>query len=68
VLAGSAGRVPMLRESPRRKRVRDGLDDKVDAVSKSIWETRAKANEAEISREAMREVLGSQTIRELVLK
>jgi hypothetical protein len=46
----------------------DGLDDKVDAVSKSIWETRAKANEAEISREAMREVLGSQTIRELVLK
>ena len=46
----------------------DGLDDKVDAVGKTIWETRAKANEAEISREAMREVLGSQTIRELVLK
>ena len=46
----------------------DGLDDKVDAVAKTIWETRAKANEAQISREAMREVLGSQTIRELVLK
>ena len=46
----------------------DGLEDKVDAVGKTIWETRAKANEAEISREAMREVLGSQTIRELVLK
>jgi len=48
--------------------VLDGLDDKVDAIGKAIWETRAKANEAEIGREAMREVLGSQTIRELVLK
>jgi hypothetical protein len=46
----------------------DGLADKVDAVGKTIWESRGKANEAEISREAMREVLGSQTIRELVLK
>ena len=46
----------------------DGLDEKVDAVGKTIWATRQKANEAEISREAMREVLGSELIRELVLK
>lgn len=46
----------------------DGLEDKLDAVGKSIFETRSKANDAAISREAMREVLGSQTIRELVLK
>lgn len=46
----------------------DGLADKTDAVGKTIWESRAKSNEAAISREAMREVLGSQTIRELVLK
>ncbi len=46
----------------------DGLDERVEAVDKTIFETRAKANAAAISREAMREVLGSQTIRELVLK
>ena len=46
----------------------DGLEDKVESVGKTIWATRQKANEAEISREAMREVLGSELIRELVLK
>jgi hypothetical protein len=46
----------------------DGLDERVEVVDKTVFESRAKANAAAISRESMREVLGSQTIRELVLK
>jgi hypothetical protein len=46
----------------------DGLEDKQEAVSSRIVGTRAQANERAISRESMREVLGSETIQELVLK
>lgn len=46
----------------------DGIDDKQEAVAAKVVGTRAEANKAAIDREAMREVLGSQTIRELVLK
>lgn len=46
----------------------DGLDDRQDAAGASIMGTRQKAAEAAISREQMREVLGSRLIRELVLK
>ena len=46
----------------------DGLEERVEAVGKTIWATRQKANEAAIKREDMRTVLGEQMIRELVLK
>lgn len=46
----------------------DGLDDRQDAVGAKVVGSRDKANQASISREAMREVLGSQTIQEMVLK
>jgi hypothetical protein len=46
----------------------DNLDDKTEAIGNKVFGSQAKANEGTISREAMRTVLGSQLIRELVLK
>ncbi len=46
----------------------DGIDDRQDAVAAKLIPTRQKGNEMAIARESMREVLGSETIRELVLK
>jgi uncharacterized protein YegJ (DUF2314 family) len=46
----------------------DNLDEKTEAIGNKVFGSQAKANEGTISREAMRTVLGSQLIRELVLK
>lgn len=46
----------------------DGLEDRQDTVSSKLIPTRQKGNEMAIAREQLREVLGSETIRELVLK
>lgn len=47
----------------------DGLDDKSEAVAKSVTgESRSEANVAYADRGKMREILGSELIRELVLK
>lgn len=46
----------------------DNLDEKTEAIGNKVFGSQQKANEASISREQMRTVLGSQLIRELVLK
>ncbi len=46
----------------------DGLQAKQEAISSRIMGPRDKANEAAVGRESMREVLGSELIRELVLR
>lgn len=46
----------------------DNLDERVDEVSEKVIGSRQKANEAQISRGSMRDVLGSELVRELVLK
>ncbi|MFO1427100.1 MAG: hypothetical protein U1F11_09010 [Steroidobacteraceae bacterium] len=46
----------------------DNLDDKLEAIEAKVFGSQQKANEGQISREAMRTVLGSELIRELVLK
>jgi hypothetical protein len=46
----------------------DGLSEKTDPSAAKVFGTRQKQAEAAISRESMRESLGDQFIRELVLK
>ncbi len=46
----------------------DNLGEKTEAIGNKVFGSQQKANEASISREQMRTVLGSQLIRELVLK
>jgi len=46
----------------------DGLDDRAEPIIKKIWATRDAAAKADIDRESMREILGSQLIRRLDLK
>jgi hypothetical protein len=46
----------------------DNLDDKTEAIFKKVWATRAIAAKAEIDRESMREILGSELLRKLILK
>ena len=46
----------------------DGLEDRVEPLLKKIWATRDAADKANIDRESMREILGSQLIRRLDLK
>jgi len=46
----------------------DGLADREEAVGATVYGGRDKANQASISREAMRDVLGSETIHEMILK
>lgn len=46
----------------------DNLDERSEPVLEKVWSSRDKANEAAIGREKMREVLGGELIRELVLK
>jgi len=46
----------------------DGLTDREDALEEKLVGSVQKATDASIGREKMREVLGSQLIRELVLK
>jgi hypothetical protein len=46
----------------------DNLDERTSAIDEKLWGSRQKANDATIDRGKMREVLGSELIRELVLK
>jgi hypothetical protein len=46
----------------------DGLSDRVEPILKKIWATRDAAAKAEVDRESMREILGTQLIRRLDLK
>ena len=46
----------------------DGLDDRQDAILVKVAGSLDKANAASIKREEMREVLGSELIRELIVK
>ena len=46
----------------------DNMDARTAAIDAKFWGTRQKANEASIDREKMREVLGSELVKELVLK
>jgi hypothetical protein len=46
----------------------DGLSDRVEPLMKKIWASRDAAAKAQVDRESLREVLGSQLIRRLELK
>jgi hypothetical protein len=46
----------------------DGLTERTDPVAAKVFGTRQKQSEAAISREAMREQVGEQFVRELILK
>jgi hypothetical protein len=46
----------------------DGLEDKVEPLQRKIWADRAAATKASVDRGKMRTQLGSQLIRELILK
>ena len=46
----------------------DGLDDKMDAISNKVWGSMSASETAEVDREKLRKVLGSELLRELTLK
>jgi hypothetical protein len=46
----------------------DGLEARTDAIQAKLAGSMQKANEMAISRESMREVLGGEMIRELIIK
>jgi hypothetical protein len=46
----------------------DGLEDRIEPIMRKIWSTRDAANKANVERESLREILGSQIIRQLNLK
>ncbi len=46
----------------------DGLDDRFEPIRKEPWATRDAAAKADIDRESMREILGTELIRRLDLK
>ena len=46
----------------------DNLNERTDAITEQLLGDRAKRNQKAADRESMREVLGTETIRELVLK
>ncbi len=46
----------------------DGLDDRLDAITEKVEGSVKKANDAMIGREKLREVLGSELVREVVFK
>jgi hypothetical protein len=46
----------------------DGINDKMDAVTEKVEGSVAKSNQNEIDRGSLRDVLGSELIRELLLK
>jgi hypothetical protein len=46
----------------------DGIGDRVEAAQKKIWATRAGISKAQVDREALREVLGSDNVQQLILK
>lgn len=46
----------------------DGIADRIEAAQKKIWTNRAGISKAQVDREALREVLGSQDVQQLILK
>ena len=46
----------------------DGLDDRFEPIRKKLWATRDAAAKADVDRESMREILGTELIRRLDLK
>ncbi len=46
----------------------DGLDDREEPIMMKLWATRDAAAKAEVDRESLREILGTQLIRRLDLK
>jgi hypothetical protein len=46
----------------------DGLDDRTEAAQKKIWSTRAGISKAQVDREALRELIGSQNVQQLIVK
>jgi hypothetical protein len=46
----------------------DGLDDRIEPLTKKIYATREAGNKASADRESIREILGSQLIQKLNLK
>jgi hypothetical protein len=46
----------------------DGLSDRVEPIMKKVWATRDAADKADADRESMREILGTEVIRQLDLK
>ncbi len=46
----------------------DGLEDRVEPLMRKVWSTRDAANKANVDRESLRQILGSQIIRQLNLK
>jgi hypothetical protein len=46
----------------------DGLGDRAETAQKKIWATRAGISKAQVDREALREVIGSDNVQQLILK
>jgi hypothetical protein len=46
----------------------DGLDDREEPIMKKLWTTRDAVAKADLDRESLREILGTQLIRRLDLK
>jgi hypothetical protein len=46
----------------------DGITDRVEGVQKKVWSNQAGISKAQVDREALREVLGSENVQQLVLK
>jgi hypothetical protein len=46
----------------------DGLTDRTDAITRKVWGTLQKSDEAAIDREKLREILGQEIVQELILK
>jgi hypothetical protein len=46
----------------------DGIGDRVEAAQKKIWTTHAGITKAQVDRETLREVLGSDNVQQLILK
>jgi hypothetical protein len=44
------------------------LTEKTDAITRKVWGSLAKSDEAAIDREKMREILGGEVVQELILK
>jgi hypothetical protein len=46
----------------------DGLDDRVEPLTKKLWATRDASDKAAADRVSLRDILGTQLIRKLDLK
>ena len=46
----------------------DGLADRAETAQKKVWSTRAGISKAQVDREALREVLGSDNVQQIILK